>query len=131
MDFELQFNLLYVYSATNHSPYFFRLLPGNIREVSALNNTLEEVGITDTTFMADKGFYLEKNINALEDKRLKYIIPLWRNKKQINYDLLRDIDLKPTYFKYLKGFIFYQTYPNENKKNSTINMYYDGKMKEQ
>ena len=131
MDFELQFNLLYVYSATNHSHYFFRLLPGNIREVSALNNTLEEVGITDTTFMADKGFYLEKNINALEDKRLKYIIPLWRNKKQINYDLLKDIDLKPTFFKYLTGFIFYQIYPNENKKNSTINMYYDGKMKEQ
>ena len=131
MDFELQFTLLYVYSATNHSPYFFRLLPGNIREVSALKNTLEEAGITDTTFIADKGFYSENNINALEDKRLKYIIPLRRNNKQINYELLKDIDLKPTYFKYLKGFIFYQSYQNENKNNSTINMYYDGKMKEQ
>lgn len=82
MDFELQFTLLYVYSATNHSPYFFRLLPGNIREVSALKNTLEEAVITDTTFKADKGFYSENNINALENKRLKYIIPLRR--KQTN-----------------------------------------------
>ena len=131
MDFELQFTLLYVYSATSHCPYFFRLLPGNIREVSALKNTLEEAGITDTTFIADKGFYSENNINALEDKNLQYIIPLRRNNKQINYELLKDIDLKPTYFKYLKGFIFYQTYQYVNKNNSTINLYYDGKMKEQ
>ena len=131
MDFELQFTLLYVYSATNHSPYFFRLLPGNIREVSSLKNTLEEAGIDNSIFIADKGFYSENNINALADKKLKYIIPLRRNNKQINYELLRDIDLQPTYFKYLKGFIFYQTYPDSNKKNSTINMYYEGKMKEQ
>lgn len=93
MDFELKFTLLYVYSATSHSPYFFRLLPGNIREVSSLTNTLEEAGIDNSTFMADKGFYSENNINALADKKLKYIIPLLRNNKQINYTLLRDIDL--------------------------------------
>lgn len=49
--------------------------------MSALKNTLEEAGITDTAFIADKGFYSENNINALEDKRLKYIIPLRRNNK--------------------------------------------------
>ncbi len=115
MDFELQFTLLYVYSATNHFPYFFRLLPGNIRAVSALKNTLEEAGITDTTFIANKGFYSESNVTALEAKNLKYIIPLRRNNKQINYELLKDIDLKPTYFKYLKEFVFYQTYANNKK----------------
>ena len=43
----------------------------------------------------------------------------WNN-KQINYELLNEIDLKPTYFKFLKNFIFYQTYPNENKNNNTM-----------
>ena len=54
----------------HHFPYFFRLLFGNIRQVSALKNTLKEAGITDTTFIADKGFYTENNINVLEDKDL-------------------------------------------------------------
>jgi len=55
MDFEKQFTLLYIYEAKSLQPLFYRLLPGNIREVSTLKNALLESGIQQCIFIADKG----------------------------------------------------------------------------
>ena len=38
MYFDAQFNLMYIYSAKTSMPVYYRLLPGNIREVRAYKN---------------------------------------------------------------------------------------------
>jgi len=42
MDFDPQFNLFYIYSAKTQMPVYYRILPGNIREVKAFKNCLLE-----------------------------------------------------------------------------------------
>lgn len=69
MDFEPQFVLLYLYDATSLQPLYYRLLSGNIREVSALENTIKLSGIKNCVYIADKGFF--RNIMS---KRLKNYI---------------------------------------------------------
>ncbi|HKG68329.1 MAG TPA: hypothetical protein VKA92_05640 [Segetibacter sp.] len=52
MNFEPQVTLLYIYSAKTHKPYFYRLVAGNIRDVTALKNALIESGITQAIFIS-------------------------------------------------------------------------------
>ena len=56
MDFQLQFVLLYLYDALTLEPIYFRSLPGNIREVSAMKNTIIMSGLEECTYVGDKGF---------------------------------------------------------------------------
>lgn len=112
MDFDPQFNLFYIYSAKTHMPVYYRILPGNIREVKAFKNCLLEAGLDDAVIVADKGFYSKKNIELLEKEALKYILPLKRDNSIINYELLDDNRFKEEamYFEHEKRFIWYQKY---------------------
>jgi transposase len=47
-------------------------------------------------FIADKGFYSEQNIKALEGQGLYYLIPLRRNKVVIDYWPVSRKDIKKT-----------------------------------
>lgn len=85
MSFEPQVNLMYLFSAQQHEPVYYRLLPGNIRDVKAFTLTMQECGLKDVTLIADKGFYSKKNITALDATKLNYIIPLQRGSKLIPY----------------------------------------------
>lgn len=68
-----------MFSQTQHEPVYYRLLPGNIRDVKSVKLSLKEAGINDAVFIADKGFYSEDNIIELEKSELQYVIPLKRN----------------------------------------------------
>jgi transposase len=129
MDFQPQFVLLYLYDAVSLQPLYYRVLPGNIREISALKNTIKICGIKDCVYIADKGFFSESNITELEKLKMQYIIPLKRDNKMIPYDSLKEIDLSDNYFEYSKRFIFYAN--TINVENRKINLFVDGKLKEQ
>jgi transposase len=128
MNFEPQFTLLYIYSASKHKPVFFRIVPGNIRDVTLLSNTLAESGIEKSVFIADKGFYSEHNIEKMEEVKIKYLLPLRRNNKAIDYERLKDIERENTYFKYRDRFIFYATCHWEGRP---VCLFYDGRLKEE
>lgn len=129
MDFQPQFVLLYLYDAASLQPLYYRVLAGNIREISALKNTIKISGIADCVYIADKGFFSESNISELEKLNMQYIIPLKRDNKLIPYETLNNIDLTDNYFEYLKRFIFYaDTVKSDERK---INLFVDGKLKEQ
>lgn len=85
MSFEPQVNLMYLFSAQQNEPVYYRLLPGNIRDVKAFTLTMQECGLKDVTLIADKGFYSKKNIDTLNGEHLNYIIPLQRGNKLIPY----------------------------------------------
>lgn len=112
MNFDPQFNLMYLYSAKTNMPVYYRLLGGNIREVRAFKNCLLESGIRDAIIVADKGFYSQKNVDLLVEEKLRFILPLKRDNQLIDYSLLESNTFKEQtlYFEYEKRIIWYQEY---------------------
>jgi transposase len=80
-----QVSLLYLFAAEAQMPAFYRLVPGNIKEVAAMALTIEESQVQDAVLVADKGFYSKANMTLLADKKLQYIVPLKRSSTLIDY----------------------------------------------
>ena len=125
MDYNPQYNALYVYSLDLKMPVFYRIVPGNIREVKAIQLTLQEARIKDCVLIADKGFYAKNNIQALQENGLQYIIPLRRNNSLIDTaELKRDkIKSGSRYFTHEKRIIWYSSYTTE--ENQTVYCFLD------
>lgn len=129
MDFQPQFVLLYLYDALSLEPLYYRLLPGNIREVSAMHNTIRISGMEECMFIADKGFFSESNIEELEKMSMQYIIPLRRNNRLIPYAALEKVEQSENYFNFSKRFIFHTH--TLNLGNRKLDLFLDGKLREQ
>lgn len=129
MNFQSQFVLLYLYDAHSFKPLYYRLLPGNIREISAMKNTIKISGLEHCVYIADKGFFSETNVTELEKLNMEYIIPLKRDNSLIPYHLLNNIEQTEGYFEHSKRFIFHtNTIKHQNRQ---IELYLDGKLREQ
>ncbi len=74
-----QINIMMLFSSTRTIPTFVRIIPGSIRDVSAMSETIDMAGIDKCVIVADKGFFSADHINRLRKKHLSYIIPLRRN----------------------------------------------------
>ena len=84
-NFDPQFNLMYAFSADEIQPVYYRVIAGNVRDVTALSLTLLESGMKNGIIVADKGFASEANFDDIEAANIKYVIPLKRNSSEINY----------------------------------------------
>jgi transposase len=129
MDFQPQFVLLYLYDASSLKPLYYRLLPGNIREISALQNTIKISGMEHCVYIADKGFFSASNLDELDRLGMQFIIPLRRNNEMIPYDSLSQIEQTDNYFDFANRFIFFADTHKDQNRN--INLFLDGKLKEQ
>ncbi len=129
MDFQPQFVLLYLYDALSLEPLYYRLLPGNIREVSAIQNTIKISGMEECVFIADKGFFSEANIAELERLSMRYIIPLRRDNRVIPYEALEKVEQSDNYFNFSKRFIFHAHTLDMGKRK--LELFLDGKLREQ
>ena len=127
-DFVPQVNLLFIYSATLQLPVYYRIVPGNVREVRALKLTLQESGIEDAVVIADKGFYSENNIAQLEAERLQFIIPLRRSSSLIDYAPFEKSQKQgfQGYFKFNNRYIWYFSYP---VKKRVMHCYLDERLR--
>ena len=67
-----QINVMMLFSATRTIPTFVRILPGSIRDVSAMANTIDMAGVEKCVIVADKGFFSADNVNKLKKKHLIY-----------------------------------------------------------
>lgn len=114
MSFDPQVNLMYLFSADQHEPVYYRLLPGNIRDVKAFTLTMQECGLKNVTLIADKGFYSKKNIDSLNAAGLTYIIPLQRGPLLIPYPSSDAFNKKnwEGYFTFNEKIIWYRTKEN-------------------
>ena len=83
-EYDPQINLLYAFACENKQPAYYRIIPGNVRDVSAFRLSVNEAELENAVVVADKGFGSEDNFKMLEGASLKYIIPLKRN--NLNYD---------------------------------------------
>lgn len=107
-DFQPQVNLLYIFSLERRIPLFYRVLPGNVRDVSSLKATVEESGLSEVILIADKGFFSEENVRLLREERLHYILPLKRSHPLIDYSRLKKPKQKMKgHFKFHGRFIWH------------------------
>jgi transposase len=115
-------NLMSVFSVKLQSPVYYRLLPGNIKDVSAFKLCLQESGVTDATVIIDRGFASMSNIEALEKEELKFIIPLPRNSSLIDYEKIKSGDKRQFdgYFQYEGRYIWHYTMAADEKKSVTV-----------
>lgn len=114
-EYDPQINLMMMFSSKIQIPVYYRVIPGNIREVSAFKTTLDECGAENVTIVADKGFYSEDNIAMLEGFHAKYIIPLRRSSEMIDYSLITNKKFEG-FFKFQERFILHAVYDVGERK---------------
>ncbi len=105
-----QARILYVFDKDSHKPVFYRVVQGSIVDKSAFVDTVIDSGCKDCTIIADKGFYSKKNVSALQNAGMKYILPLQDNTANVEtefYDELNDNKFDDN-FTYKKRLIWYK-----------------------
>lgn len=78
-EIDKQIRFLLVVDKENHLPLFFRMLSGNIVDVSTLKNTIHELkqyGIKESFVYLDAGFFSEDNITELYDNEINFLTRL-------------------------------------------------------
>jgi hypothetical protein len=115
-------NLMCIFSVKQQIPVYYRLLPGNIKDISAFKMSLQESGVKDATVIIDKGFASKSNIDALEKADLKFMIPLPRNSSFIDYQKAKSGDkrLFDGYFQYEGRYIWYYEIGVDKTKSAVL-----------
>ena len=126
--FDPQINLMLAFSAKQHMPGYYRVIPGNVRDVVAFKQSVLESGIRNMTVIADKGFGSESNFEMLEQNDLQYIVPLRRNNGMIERDKLKTGDRSSFdgHFLFHERVIWYYKY---KKNGRTVIVYLDSDLR--
>ncbi len=121
-------NLMFAFSVDLQLPIYYRILPGNIKDIKAFKLCLEELKIKDATVIADKGFYSKKNTEGLLAEQLRFIIPLKRDSSLIDYQKIENANKKVFngFFKFQGRIIWYYSYLIDELK---VNVYLDEQLK--
>lgn len=72
-----QINLLMLTGVRSHIPMYYRIIPGSIKDVNTLRDSLAGISFIDDAsfrYVMDKGFYSESNIDALYGGHKKFLI---------------------------------------------------------
>lgn len=83
--FEKAVNMMMVYSLDFKLPSYYRLLPGNIKDVKAFKICMSESGASSAIAILDKTFPSMDNLEFLEKEEIKYIASLRRSTKGLDY----------------------------------------------
>jgi hypothetical protein len=127
--YDPQIRLMYIFSAQMQQPVYYRLINGNITDVTSMKACVDELDAKDVVFIADKGFYSKNNVASLKNASLHFIIPLYRNNSLINYAHLQQANYKKeikNYFTYQKRVIWYYEY---EKDGQALTTYLDERLK--
>lgn len=76
-DILAQINLALIYGQQARLPIYYRKLPGNISDVTTVSKLLKDIDfleLDNITLIMDRGFFSEANINALYEKRYKFLM---------------------------------------------------------
>jgi transposase len=115
--YDPQVNLMLLYSSTINEPVYYRMIPGNVREVKSFKLSLKESGADDIILIADKGFYSQQNIKELDNESLNYILPLRRNSSLVDYTQMKksNIGQLQNYLKFEDRYVWYYSATKDNK----------------
>ena len=114
--YDEQIRLMYLFSAQLNKPIYYRLINGNIPDVSSMALSIKEIGVSNVVVVADRGFFSKANIDELEKQNLSYIIPLRRNNSLIDFEPIGKANSKSVianYFIYQERAIWFYQYERE------------------
>jgi transposase len=128
-NFDTASNIMFAFSTRLKLPLYYRVLPGNIKDIKAFKLSLDELNVKDSIVVADKGFYSKSNVDELQKENVDFIIPLRRNNSLINYNDINTSDKSSftSFFKFQERIIWYYTY--KTKEGLTVNVYLDEELK--
>lgn len=114
-----QARLLYVFEKDSHKPVFYRVIQGSIVDKSAFLDTVSSSGCKDCIIIADKGFYSKKNVSALLEAGMRYILPLQENTVNVEIEFYENNDDNKWdgVFTYKKRAIWFRKRPSGNNGN--------------
>lgn len=116
-------NLMMAFSTTQMLPVYYRLLPGNVKDISAFITSIEEFGDKSITAIGDKGFFSKSNVAELERLKIKFIIAMRRSTTGLDYSAF-DNHSSDGHFFYAKRLIKYSA---QKIDGCHVFLYYDVK----
>lgn len=123
--YDPQVNLLYAFATCPEAmPMYYRVVPGNICDVTAFRVCVEESGLNNSIIIADKGFGSRANFNMLEENGLKYIVPLRRSCKEFDAERIRS-----GYADGFEDFFMFNDRPIWYFRNADCTTYIDGELR--
>lgn len=116
-------NVMMAFSTSRMLPVYYRLLPGNVKDVTSFLTSVDEFGDQSMTIIGDKGFFSKRNIDELDRRKLRYIIALRRSTAGIDYGKFSSHSSEGHFF-YAGRLIKYST---QSIYGHTVYLYYDAK----
>ncbi len=80
-----QINIALFCSIDDGMPAMIRAIPGSVRDITSLYNSVLESGLEGKTLVLDRGFFSDDLMNFLGSKHLSFIIPAKRNSTLYQY----------------------------------------------
>lgn len=116
--FDKAINLMMVFSLDYMLPSYFRLLPGNIKDVKAFRLCMEESGASNAVAIIDKTFPSKANLEFLEENGIRYIASLRRSTAGLDYSAFRNRDNRGAdgHFRYHGRTIWYKEQTLEGRR---------------
>ncbi len=74
-----QIDLALLCSVDTGLPTYIRSLPGSVRDIKSLYNTINELDIHGKVLVLDRGFFSEDVMKFLAGKKINYVLPTRRN----------------------------------------------------
>jgi transposase len=80
-----QINIALLCSADSDLPTMIRALPGTVRDVTSLYNSIREIGLEGKILIIDRGFFSEDLMKFMIGKHLSFVVPVKRNSTLYEY----------------------------------------------
>ena len=114
-----QARILYVFEKDTHKPVFYRVVQGSVVDKAAFMDTVNAAGCNDCIIIADKGFYSKRNVSALMNAGMRYILPLQENTVNVEPEFYANTDDNKWdgVFSYSKRPVWYRKRTSGNKGN--------------
>ena len=131
-----QLNLAMLFGQKSCLPVYFQRMPGNITDVTTLNNLLETfkaLELKPLNYVMDKGFYSKKNIDKLLASKAKFTVSVPINNKWVQHVLneVHTVIHGPHGYQKVDEEILYihsRLYPwGENNRRCYLHLYYNAR----
>jgi transposase len=131
-----QLNLAMLFGQNSGLPVYFQRMPGNITDVTTLNNLLETfkaLELNPFNYVMDKGFYSKKNVDKLLACKAKFTVAVPLNNKWVQraIDDIHTVIHGPEGYQKVDEEILYvhsRLYPwGENNRRCYLQLYYNAR----
>jgi transposase len=131
-----QLNLAMLFGQKSGLPVYFQRMPGNITDVTTLNNLLETfkaLELKPFNYVMDKGFYSKKNVDKLLASKSKFTVSVPLNNKWVQHsiDEIYTVIHSPEGYKKVDEEILYvhsRIYPwGKDNRRCYLHLYYNAR----